>query len=87
MLANLNTKTTLVLLFMGGKIKKIFPLRITTMTVARHHVNLLYITAGETSHYLLVKDLSRLVSRQYNNHSNKKYFCKYCLHGCPAKRY
>ena len=30
---------------------EIFLLRITTMTVARHHVNLLYITADETSHY------------------------------------
>ena len=51
----------------GYEDKKIFLLHITTMTVARHHVNLLYITAGETSHYVLVKDLSRLVSSQYNN--------------------
>ena len=28
----------------------------------------------------MVKDLSRLVSRQYNNHCHKKYFCQYCLH-------
>ena len=45
----------------GHKDKKIFPLLITTMAVARHHTNLLYITAGETSHYVLVKDLSRVV--------------------------
>ena len=50
--------------------KKIFPLRITTMTAASHHVNLLYITAGKASHYILLKDLSRLVSRQYNNYKN-----------------
>ena len=43
--------------------KKIFPLRITTMADAKHHVNLLYFTAGKTSHYVLAKDLSRLVSR------------------------
>ena len=30
--------------------KKIFSLRITTVTVARHRVNLVYITAGEKSH-------------------------------------
>ena len=47
----------------GYKDKKIFPLCITTVTVARHHINLLYITADEKSHYVLVKDLSRLVSR------------------------
>ena len=50
--------------------KKVFPLRITTMTAASHHVNLLYITVGKTSHYILLKDLSRLVSRQYNNYKN-----------------
>ena len=43
-------------------------------------MNLLYITAGETSHYVLLKELSRLISRQNNNHNNKKYFCQYCLH-------
>ena len=63
-------------MFMGTKIK---------MTTATHHVNLLYITAGETSHYVLVKNLSRLVSRQYNNHNGKKYFCQYCLHGCTSE--
>ena len=61
----------------GYKNKNIFPLRITTVTTARHHVNLLYITADETS-----QDLIRLVSRQYNNDNHKEYFCQYCLHGC-----
>ena len=59
---------------MGVKIKKISSLRITNIAVARHYVNLLYITAGKTSHYVLVKDLSGLVLRQYNNHSDKKIF-------------
>ena len=65
--------------------KKIFTLPITTMTVARHRVNLLYIAADETSHYALVQGFSRLVSRQYNNHKNKTYFCQYCLHGCTSE--
>ena len=52
------------------------------MTVARHHLNLLYISADETSHYVLVKDLSRLISIQYNNHNGKHYFCQNYLHGC-----
>ena len=68
----------------GCEDKKIFPLRITTAGVARHHVNL-YIFAGEKSHYILVKDLSKLVLRQYNNNKNKKYFCQYCLHGCTIE--
>ena len=40
--------------------KKIFPLRITTAAIAKHHMNLLYITTGYIKpHYVLVKDLSR----------------------------
>ena len=31
----------------GYNDKKFFPLRVTTMTSARHHVNLLYITADK----------------------------------------
>ena len=65
--------------------KKIFSLRITTVTVARHRVNLVYITAGEKSHCVLVKHLSRLVLRQYNNDNNKRYLCQYCLHGCTSE--
>ena len=39
----------------GCKDKKFFPLCITTMDVARNRVNLLYITADETSYYVLVQ--------------------------------
>ena len=69
----------------GYEDKKIFPLCIITMTAARHHVNLLYITADETSHYVLVKDLSRLIAIQYNNHNGKHYLCQYCLRGCTSE--
>ena len=48
-------------------------------------MNLSYITADETSHYVLVKDLNRLVSRQYNNNCHKKYFCQYCFYGCTSE--
>ena len=68
----------------GYEDKKIFPLVITTVTVARDHVNLSYITAGEISYYVFVKDLSRLVLRQYNNNCHKKDFCQYCLDGCTS---
>ena len=54
-------------------------------STARHQVNLLYITADETSHYKLVKDLSRLVLRHYNNNYHKTYFFQYCLHGCTSE--
>ena len=45
------------------------------------YVNLLYITADETSHYVLVI----VLNRQYNNYKAKKYFCQYCLHGCNSE--
>ena len=64
----------------GYEDKNIFLLHITTMTTARHCMNLLYITAGETSHYVLLKDLSRLIWRQHNNHNDKKCFCQYYFH-------
>ena len=47
----------------GCEDKKIFPLRITTAGTTTHCVNLLYITAGETFHFVLLKDLSILISR------------------------
>ena len=70
----------------GYENKRIFPLRITTIIAARHRVNLLHITPGKTSHYVLVKDLSRVVSIQYSNHNGKHYFCRYCLHGCTSEK-
>ena len=57
------------------------------MTVARHRVNLSYITAGETSHYVFVKDLSRLVSKQYNNHNNKNISANIVYMAALVKRY
>ena len=32
-----------------------------------------------------MKDLSRLVWRQYNIHNNNKKFYQYCLHGCTSQ--
>ena len=58
---------------------------LATMAVAKNHVNLLYITADETSHYILVQDLSRMVSRQNNKHKSKTYFCLHYLHRCSSK--
>ena len=72
---------------MGMKIKKIFPLRITAVAIANDCLNLLYITTGETSHYVLVKDLSRLVSRQYNKHDDTNISANIVYMAAPVKRY
>ena len=69
----------------GCEDKNIFSLRITITNTGIHHENLLYITVGKTSHYVLVKDLGRLLLRQYNNDNSKRCFCQYCLHDCTSE--
>ena len=92
---NLNTvlkyqeyeQNNIIVNFYGYEDKKIFPLRVTTMTVAKHHVNLLYITADEISHYVLVNDLSRLVISQYINTTTKNISVNIVCMAVPVKRY
>ena len=42
-------------------------------------VDLLFISEGENQHYCLIKNLSKLVSSQVNNHEHKIYICRLCL--------
>ena len=65
--------------------KTVYPLRVTDQTEARHHVNLLYVMEKENGHYVLIKNLSRLVSRQVNAHNGSKHICVYCLHACQSQ--
>ncbi|MCG7879165.1 MAG: C2H2-type zinc finger protein [Candidatus Thiodiazotropha endolucinida] len=60
--------------------KTIVPLRITEKYRRPHHVNLLWLTNGDNSHYCLIKDLNRFLSRTHK-HRSQMYFCPYCLHG------
>ena len=64
---------------------KVFPILISTLDNACHHTDLLYFAEEETSHYVLIKNLSRLVSAQLNNTRRQKYICKHCLHGCLSQ--
>lgn len=58
---------------------KCVPNRLTKDKKDRH-VNLLLIQDREKSHYVWIKDLSRLVSKQLTTYSHKKFFCDRCLH-------
>ncbi|XP_052765064.1 uncharacterized protein LOC128206548 [Mya arenaria] len=58
----------------------IVPLRITEHTRRPHHVNLLWLTKGDISHYYLITDLNKFLSRTKNSHI-RRHFCPYCLHG------
>ena len=69
----------------GFEKEKVFPMHISPRKQARHHVNLLYLSKDESSHYVLIKDLSGLVTKQLSNHNGKKFICKLCLHPCHTK--
>jgi len=61
---------------------KIFPLRISEMVEREHYVNLLLL---EDKHFVLINDLSRLLSHQMSNHKEKRFFCLSCLNSLTNK--
>ena len=56
----------------------VYPLRLTELR-DRPHVNLLLLTDGEKRHYVLVKNLSRLIAPR-SGHKTASFPCVYCLH-------
>jgi len=68
-----------------GLDEKVFPMRITQKQDTRHHVDLLYLSKDEDGHYVLIKDFSRLMTKQLSKHNGKKFFCKLCLHACISQ--
>ena len=66
--------------------KQIFPLRITTKTVAIHYVNLLCITAGWKISSRICERIEQTgIKSITNNRKHRTYFCWYCLHGCASE--
>ena len=65
--------------------EKVFPIRITEISNAIHHVDLLYISKEDNGHYVLIKDLERLVSTQVSKRRARSYICRLCLHACSSK--
>ena len=56
----------------------LYPLRISEKHEAPV-INLLLISNGEMSHYCWIKNMSRLLSSQINNHHHTRMFCSRCL--------
>ena len=54
---------------------------------AKCHIDLLRIDEDDISHYVYVKDCSRLLNSQKSKFRNKSYFCKYCHNGLELKNY
>ena len=68
----------------GYEDASVFPMRITKQETCQH-VNLLYVSENNISHYVLIKDLSRLITKQLSNRNGRGYVCKFCLHLCQSQ--
>jgi len=66
----------------GYEEKNIHPLRISEMTEREREVNLLLL---EDKHYVLINDLSRLLTSQMTNHEEKRFFYLRCLNSFTKK--
>ena len=55
-------------------------------TSDRTAINLLMISNENTHHYVLVKDMSRLVGMQTNKHNGKSYICLNCFNTFSIKK-
>ena len=54
---------------------------------AKCHIDLLRIDEDDISHYVYVKDCSRLLNSQKSKFRNKSYFCKYCHTGFGTQEF
>lgn len=59
----------------------IAPLYLSTNKDVKQYINLLLIEDKEKSHYVYVKNLSRLLSSQESNKDHKRLYCMKCLTG------
>jgi len=64
--------------------KKVRPIRLTKIK-AETHVNLLFLTDGEKSHYVPIHKFDTLMVVQKSRHQHKAFFCHWCLHGYSTK--
>ena len=63
----------------------VISMRVTEKKDARHHVNVLYFNEGRKSHYVLIRNMSRLLRSQVSGHREGLFFCNYCLHACYSQ--
>ena len=61
----------------GFENNEIYPLRITKLK-GKKHINLLFLQEGNLSHFCLITDLNRFLSRT-KSAKTKSFFCWYCL--------
>lgn len=61
---------------------KVISVRTTKVREAKHHINLLriYDDDNDNSHYVVIKNLSRLLNKQLNKNTKPKHICRHCHH-------
>ena len=67
-----------------GYERVVYPLRISKKK--DQVINLLLIADEETNHYCWIKNMSRLLSKNINNHQHKRYFCYRCLNSFKSEK-
>ncbi|XP_042913258.1 uncharacterized protein, partial [Parasteatoda tepidariorum] len=63
----------------------IFPLHLSTNRTGVNHSNLLLISEGETRHFCLIKNMSRLLT-YLTSHKGTAFYCDYCLHRFSSQK-
>ncbi|MEM7540098.1 MAG: hypothetical protein AAF384_00790, partial [Pseudomonadota bacterium] len=64
----------------GYEDKVVFPRLLSRYSHWKTQIDQLMLQDGERWHYVWIKSLSRLVSKQYNKHGHMLHICRYCLH-------
>ena len=65
-----------------GYERVVYPLRLSKKN--DQVINLLLIANEETNHFCWIKNMSRLISSEVNNHQHKRHFCYRCLNSFPS---
>ena len=65
--------------------ESIITYRITKVKNVKHHINSLIIEEQDNHHYVLIRDLTKLIGCQHNNRTEKKRVCTHCLRGCKKE--
>ena len=75
---NLNQFISISVLAFDGN-TCIYPVYVNSDKNRKHNVNTLLISNNNKFHYVLIKNMSRLLCTNHN--IGQKFFCNYCLHG------
>ena len=72
-------------LAIGGRKEKLYILRKAKFDSQRRTANLLLIVENEKRHYVVIKNLDRLLRSSISEHHCQQHFCLGCPEGIPSK--